>query len=184
MYIWPARRNSFNAVGLSVEKASTSKHQDYDTKHGDVKHGEQVSQNDSSLGSGSNQGNPVALILSSRLLRSEATRAAGVNHQAVMSSIISQMQKNSSSYAYYTLPVPVSGGLEVMSEDGTKMSWKMPQTWTKAQAFTVQPAPLPGATFATSTARSISSLPSKYGYERASVQSFKYAQGIILSTLK
>ena len=116
----------------------------------------------SSLGSLSNDVDPVTLVLSCRLLRSEAARAAAVNQTAVLNSKLSQMPVHGSTI-YTVLALPASTRTsEVMSEDGANKSiWGSAKCHNNREIVRVS-APDTTRSVASSGARSINSLPIKY----------------------
>lgn len=141
----------------------------------------------STLDSESGQINPVSVILSSRLLRSEGIRAASANHQAVLNSVITQMQAQNS-YGYYSQPMK----MEVMSEDGTKANWGTEYKKNEPPiAFAVETRPLSiirvpesrrsVASYSSQGSRSIASLPTKYIYAHSpSPQQLKFNNSTLL----
>lgn len=116
----------------------------------------------SSLGSLGNDVDPVTLVLSFRLLRSEAARAAALNQTAILNSKLAHMHVSGSTMFTMLAFPPVARTSEVMSEDGANMS-----KWGDAKSQNSQEIVRASATgttrsVASSGTRSISSLPVRY----------------------
>jgi hypothetical protein len=71
----------------------------------------------------SNAEDPVVVILSSRLLRSEGTRCASINQQAILRAIIASHSPYSMHGVDYRLSGVMVGPMEIMSEDGRSNGW-------------------------------------------------------------
>lgn len=122
------------------------------------------------------------MVLSCRLLRSEAARAAAVNHTAVLNSRLAHVHVSGSVYAIHAIPT-VSVALEVMSEDGANTSKRDGIKCHNSGGIVKVSAPNASRSVASTGARSISSLPLRYVPHSPQRLKYSHRKALVVFTL-